>query len=213
MDKEEKDLEQGDSIDETPEEDKTSEENEEKTSDDKEEEEKDKEEKDETKAEIAQKKHWREKYKSLKQEFDELKTSLTKEIKKDENISADDAEKKAQAYIDGRIEEILKKREARKEEEKRQKTSAFEEELDEVIEDNPDFTDKQILDVCEKLEITPKVAIKVLQLNKTADKKKPNMPSPKQASSDVKVKEEERKTSGDFWKVTDRLLKKIGKEG
>lgn len=147
----------------------------------------------------------------LKRDLNDLKTQLSEKIQAKENISEDDAEKKAQAYIDSRIENILASREKAKKMEEEKNLAKFEEDIDEVLEENIEFTEKQILDLCEEMEVTPKVAARILKKQQESLKKKPSMPSPKLASSETKIKEEEHKPSGNFWDVTDKLLKRIKK--
>lgn len=166
------------------------------------------EEKDEKKSSMfAQKKHWREKAKTFEKELTELKSQLADKIQKKEHVSDDEAERKAQDYIDKRIEMALEKREKDKIEKKVKEMSAFEAELEEVLEDNPDFTDKQILDICEEEDVTPKIAVKLLKRRPDGGKPKPKIPTPKSANPETKIRKEPRVRSGNFWEVTDRLMK------
>lgn len=159
----------------------------------------------------AQKKHWREKYQSLKKDYEELISKKSEALQKQEDITPDEAERKAQEYIDKRIESLLAKREEKKKIVEKKMMTEFESELDEVLEDNPTLNEKDVLDLCEEAEIKPRQAAKIL-LRQPAKKDKPKIPSPKGASPEVKIKTEERKPSGDFWQVTDKLLKKLGAE-
>ena len=155
---------------------------------------------------IAQKKHWREKYNSLKKELEELK------VRKEEKLPTDEAEKKALEYIDSRIKKLLEEKESLRVKEEEKAVEEFSDEVDEALEENPDITEKEILDVTEqflkeKVPVTPKQAVRFIKLSKETKKEKPKMPSPKRASPESK--QEERKPEGNFWSVTEKLIKKI----
>lgn len=206
MDEENK-LEDGDSELETPEEKETPIE---KTEEEPEGESKEepKEEKDKNFSSVlAQKKHWREQAQSFKKELEEMKSQLSEKIQKKENVSDDEAERKAQEYIDKRVEAVIARREQSQKSQEEKKLMEFESELEEVLEENTDLNDKDILDVCEKFKITPKLAANFINFRKTEGKPKPKIPSPKSANPEAKLKKEERVQSGDFWKVTEKLLK------
>lgn len=205
----EKDLADGEPKEETVEE-KTSEKNEEP---------KDEGKKEDKSSAIAQKKHWREKAQNLEKELAELKAQYDdklQKLQKQGNLTDDEAEKKAQEYIDSRINKLLSEKESKRAKEEQKAIEEFDSELEEVLEENPDVTEKEILDLTEeflkqKTPISPKQAIAFLKHSRVPKKEKPNIPTPKRASPETNVKEE-RPTGGDFWKVTERLLKKVRTE-
>lgn len=163
---------------------------------------------------IAQKKHWREKAQILERELAELKAQ-----KDEKKVPDDEAERKAQQYIDDRIEKILEKKATLKVREDEKAIAEFNEDLEEVLEENPDITEKEILDVTEqflkeKVPVTPKQAVRFIKLSKEPKKEKPKMPSPQRGSAEAKEKVEVKpEEKGNFWAVTDKLLKKIKTEG
>ena len=138
-----------------------------------------------------QKKKLRERALAAETHAEELENRLKqleeKEKDTETSTSATDDEKAAREYI--RKEIIAVKEEEKKKEKIRQEQISrnFDKELEEVLDSNDDFSEKQILDICEEDEVTPKQAAKILKrLVKDKGSKKPNMPEPKRGSAEPK---------------------------
>ena len=132
---------------------------------------------------VIQKQKYREQLREAQARIKEL------EGKKDDgkNLSEDEKkEKAANEFLVGKIKEVM---EAQKQLDKQSEDAAeeaFQDELDAVLESNTDFTETQILDVCEDLDISPEAALKVLQREeKLKGKPKPKMPKSNKGSGKV----------------------------
>ena len=214
---------QDDSLEETPGEDKTSEKNEENTLDDLpseddldlsgKEELGEKNKKVVDKAEIAQKIKWRGKAKSLETEVTRLIGELKKSQNRvqDEGGNIDEKERAAQQYIKDQAKKVYQElRDLEKQEEERT-VRDFEDKVEEVLEDNPGFTEDELLNVIEELEVDPATAMKVLKRNQEkGSKQKPKMPKNRRASAEVS--KEEVKKPGErkgFWQIAQDVRKQI----
>lgn len=169
------------------------------------------EEKDESKNDtaIAQKKHWRdkatkasEKVQTLEKELAELRSMVKK--------PSDDAEAKAQEYIRTQAKAVYEELLKQKELEERKTRQELEEKVSTILEDNPDVSEEELLEVIEDLEVEPSVALKILK-RQTSTKEKPKMPSPKRATAST-----EKETPDDSKKSMTDILKeekaKLGKK-
>lgn len=140
-------------------------------------------------SEIAQKKHWRNKAKEANSKVTELETEL-ETLRAGVKKPTDEKEQAAQEYIRGKAREVFKELQIEQEKAKAKELASFEEEVDSVLEDNPDVSEEELLDTIEELEVDPKTALRILKRDSsTKDKKtKPKMPKPKQGSSQVQGK-------------------------
>lgn len=133
---------------------------------------------------IVQKQKYREQLRKAQERIKEL------ESKKDDGRSLTEDEKKEKAadeYLVKKIRGVLQGLNEEKEKSESAEEEAFQEELDEVLEDNTNFSEDQILDVCEELDISPRAAVKVLKREeKLKGKAKPKMPQSKRGAGDVK---------------------------
>lgn len=201
-------LQDDDSIFEESQEDKTSEEETPENEPDKSKEEKDTEEdEDEGKtksrrSEIAQKKHWREKYQKTSTKVQELEEELEKlkgAVKKPE----DDKERAAQEYIRKQAREVFEDLQKERQKAESNNLDQFETELDSVLEDNPDVTEEEILDIIEEMDVSPTVAMKIFkrESSKQEKTKKPKMPTPKRGSSSQDKDRKPNDSNKSMWEI------------
>ena len=154
---------------------------------DKKTEEKKKSEDDETKSEIFQKRKWREKFLKSQGRIRELELEIARKADQKKETQTEDKELNAQRYI---REQARKEYENILAEQKANEDKAlenFQTNLDSAIEDHPELTEDELLDVCEEYSVEPAVAAKILLKHKEGEtrKKKPSLPKPKQASTEV----------------------------
>lgn len=132
---------------------------------------------------IIQKKKYREALRVANAKIKEL------EGKKDTQGQLTEEQKKelaAKEYLAKTIKEILNTTEKEKAEREAEALEKFEEEIEAVLEEHSDIKEKQIRDVCEELEVSPKQAVKIIQReSKLKGKEKPKMPQPKRARTEV----------------------------
>jgi hypothetical protein len=141
---------------------------------------------DDKKSHIRQKRKYREKLLKAQEKIRELESGRADKVAAKQPINQDDKELAAQKYIRDQAraeyEAILAEEKAKEEE----AVEKFEAALEDVLEENPDYTEKQVLDIVEDYEVSPEVAIKILKkTSETSAKKKPKMPSSKRASESV----------------------------
>jgi hypothetical protein len=166
------------------------------------------------KSEIAQKIKYREKWKDASTKVSNLEAELAKLKQMDKDIGgkpADDAEARAQKYIRDQAkavyEDLLNARKADEEKVTRQ----FEEKVEEILDENPDITEKELLDAIEDFEVEPKVALKILRKS-SVKKEKPKMPQAKRASADGESdKEKPNDASKSMWQVAREEIAKLKK--
>lgn len=132
---------------------------------------------------IIQKQKYREQLRDARAKIAEL------EGKKADGRSLSEEEKKEQAaneFLVTKIKEVLggiKEEEAKANESEEE---AFQEELDDVLESDDNFTEEQLLDVCEEYDVPPKTALKILKdREKYKGKPKPVMPKSNKGSGKV----------------------------
>ena len=143
------------------------------------------------KSEIAQKIKWRTKAQKLQIEIDELKGKPNPTAKDEKEI--DDKEKQARDFIRKMIREETEALTKEQRETEERELDAFEEEVDTILEDNPDIKKGRLLDVIEEFEVEPKVALKIIKRWEEEgftpnSKPKPKMPAPKRSSPNAPVK-------------------------
>ena len=134
---------------------------------------------------IAQKKHWRDKFRKSSAKVTELESDLEKlrgAVKK----PADDKEAAAQEYIRNQARNVYEELQKVREKEEAQQLASFEEEVDSVLEDNPDVSEEELLDTIEELEVDPATALRIIKRQAKDQGKKPKMPKSKRASTQVK---------------------------
>lgn len=138
------------------------------------------------KSAIAQKKYWREKAKTAEakaSKVEKLETELA-ELRNAVKKPEDDKEAAAQKYIREQAksvyQELLKEREKQDAEEQKE----FRDTINDLLEDNPDVSEEELLETIEEYEVTPKVALKILQRSAEKTTKKPKMPQQRKAGGD-----------------------------
>ncbi len=160
---------------------------------------------------VFQKRKYREKLNLALKEIEQLKAKkdtpagLTEEEKKEKN---------AKEYLAKTIKEIIKESQDEVSKKEADEQDALEEELDSVLEEHTDFTEKQILEVCEELGVSPRQAVKALERErKLGGKPKPKMPQPKRG--DGSVKDDAKKDDGKplTLESANRKIKELIKKG
>ena len=191
------------------EEDKTSEEDKPEENED---EDKDKDKPD--RSDIAQKIKYREKYQKASSKVSELEAELSKLKGMDKDIGkkpADDAEARAQQYIREQAKEVFEQLQSARKSDEEKVTRQFEEKVEEILDDNPDISEKDLLDAIEEYEVEPKIALKILRKS-SVKKEKPKMPQSKRASTEgepEKGKADDSKKT--MWQILQEEAKKLKK--
>lgn len=137
-------------------------------------------------SEIAQKIKYREQLKETRAELEKANdriAELESRIGTTSERPNDEKELAAQKYIRDlahkEAEAIFVEREKKEKDEVR----AFEESVDEVLEDNPELSKDKLLEVIEEFDVSPEMAVKILQkFEEKSSDKKPKMPSSKRGS-------------------------------
>jgi hypothetical protein len=158
---------------------------------------------------VYQKERWRDRAKEAEIKVEQLSTQITQllEANKGHTPPDDATEKAAQDYIDKRIDSLLIKREEAKKNQERIKVKEFENELEEILEEYPDFTEKQIMDICEEDDVKPRHAARILKRLEdiqSKSKPKPKMPLPKRGATEISTPKSEDKKGGgkkDLWEI------------
>jgi len=164
------------------------------------------------KSAIAQKKYWREKAKNASTKVQELEDELTK-LKGAVKKPDDDKERAAQDYIRQQARETYKELQLEKAKEEAKELATFEDQVQTLLDDNPDVAEDELLDTIEEYEVEPKTALRILQKqNKDPKEKKPNMPKAKRASASDEDKAKPDDSKKSMWDILkeekDKLLKK-----
>jgi hypothetical protein len=136
-------------------------------------------------SEVAQKIRYRDKFQKAQDRIRELETKLTAKEQRGETTQVEEKELAAQRYIRQQAREeyeALKMEEAAKNEAKLEK---FQDQLDDVMDANPDLTESQLLDICEEFEVEPAVAAKILKRVGQPKAKRSPLPSSKRASAEI----------------------------
>ena len=133
-------------------------------------------------SEVAQKIKYREKFQTAQARIDELEKQIQSSQKKGTPDADNEKELAAQRYIRNQALEAIKDYEQQKKADEDKALKKFQDQLDEVLEDNPDFTEQQLLDICEEFEVEPKIAIKILKKTSEQKTKKPSLPSSRRGS-------------------------------
>ncbi len=163
-------------------------------------------------SEIAQKIKYREKYLASQKRIRELEEENSKKTVPSADDEDDKKEKAARDYIKkvSREEhlELLKERERKNELD----VLEFNEELEIVLEENPDWTEEQIVDICEECKVSPKIAANIqkkLDKDKESKIKKPKLPDSKRGTGEIieKKKDDSKKSIWDIANDIKRSLK------
>ena len=136
-------------------------------------------------SEIAQKKHWREKAQKSSSKVTQLETELA-ELKKAVKKPDDDKEAAAQDYIRNQARQVFEELQKEKAKDEAKQLAEFEEKVEAILDDNPDISEEELLEVVEEFEVTPAVALKILKKNSENKSKKPKMPKARGASPESK---------------------------
>ena len=161
-------------------------------------------------SEVIQKAKWRDralkaegalgKVETLQAELEQLRSL----VKKPEN----DQEAKAQEYIREQARNVFKELQETKQKEEAKTTREFEDKVAAVIEENPDVSEEELLEVIEDLELEPEVALKVLR-RQTPKKDKPKMPTAKRGSSESPSAEKRDDSKKTMWQILQEEVKAV----
>ena len=159
-------------------------------------------------SEIAQKIKYREKYNSERSKRETLETELVR-LRDAVKKPTDDQEAKAQEYIREQARKVYEELQNSKQKEEEKRTEAFESEIEELLEANPDISETELLDVIEEYEVEPKTALKILQKQENKAKK-PKMPVAKRGASET-VTQKSDDSGKTMWDILKEETSKIGK--
>ena len=160
---------------------------------------------------IAQKKYWRDKYQKEAEKSSKVETleeelrSLKDAVKKPD----DEAERKAQDYIRSQARAVYDELQKEKEKKEAQELQQFEGKVESILDENPDFSEEELLDTIEEYEVEPEVALKILKKQQGSPKeKKPRMPLARRASpEESKDKPDDSKKS--MWEILKEETAKV----
>lgn len=163
-------------------------------------------------SEIAQKKHWREKAKQSSAKVQTLEEELAKlrdAVKKPD----DEKEAAAQEYIRNQAREVYKQLQLEKAKDEAKELAAFEDQVEEILADNPDIAEEELLDTIEEYDISPQTALRILQRqSKDPKEKKPKMPTPRRAAPSADEGKKVDDSNKSMWQILkeekEKLLKK-----
>lgn len=159
-------------------------------------------------SEVAQKIKYREKAKDWQRKYEDLEAKMREsDTRVERKGELDDKEKAARAFIRNEARQVLEEVRKAEKEEQAQKEREFKDTIDEIVEDNPEVTEQEILDIIEEFEVTPETALKIL-LREKKDKPKPRMPKPKQQGSDKKEDKPDDKGK-DMWQIAKEVKEKL----
>lgn len=136
-------------------------------------------------SEIAQKIKWRDKAKANETRAQTLENELA-DLRELVKKPSDDQEAKAQEYIRAQAREVYQELQRTQKDSKEQKTARFKSEIDDLLEENPDVSEEELLDVIEELDVEPSVALKILKRGSSSKKEKPHLPKSGRASPEAK---------------------------
>lgn len=159
---------------------------------------------------IFQKKRYRELYKESQARVKELE----QQVKGGNPLSPEEEkEKAAEEFLSTKIRDILQKLDEEKQIAKRQQTEAFQTELEEVLDENQNFTEEQILSVTEELGVSPRQAIKVIERERKLTKReKPTVPKERRAAvKATNQSTEEKKKPSSLDAVNRRIKDMLGR--
>lgn len=164
----------------------------------------------ERRSEIAQKKHWRGKAQEASSKVEKLEEEL-RNLKEAVKKPDDDQERKAQDYIRSQAKAVYDELQKEKEKAEAQELEKFESKVETILDENPDFSEEELLDTIEEYEVEPEVALKILKKQQGAPKdKKPRMPQARRASPEEETKkpDDSKKSMWDIVKEETAKLRK-----
>ena len=136
-------------------------------------------------SEVAQKIKWREKAKVNETKVQTLEKELA-DLRELVKKPTDDQEAKAQEYIRAQARAVFEElqRATKGEEEKR--TAQFKSEIDDLLEENPDVSEEELLDIIEELDVDPATALRIYKRGSASKKEKPRLPKAGRATPEAK---------------------------
>ena len=163
------------------------------------------------KSAIVQKQKYRDLYKKTDVELQALKQQLAEKDKDKSDTPEKKKEADAKSFLRGLVTEVLKERES----EEAHSQKELEDEMESVLDDNDDLTEKQVTDVMEELGVTPKQALVAIRREQRLTKKaKPDVPRSKRGTGDVDKQDDDkpkkRMTIDEAANEAKRRLKALG---
>jgi hypothetical protein len=165
------------------------------------------------KSEIVQKRKWREKYLRGQETIRRLEDEVRAKKESNQPTVTEEKELAAQKYIRDQArqayEEIQSETMAREE----KTLEAFQDKLDAVLDEYPDFTEDQVLEACEEYDVEPAIAAKILK-KQSETKTKPKNPAARKASTGGQPEEKQKSKAKDMYGLAAEIKKQFfpGKE-
>src|SRR3990167_7650953 len=110
------------------------------------------------KSEIVQKRKWREKYLKSQERIRALETQVEEKKQSKQSTDIEDKELAAQRYIREMARKEYEAIQAETKAKEEKILEDFQDKLDTILEEYPDFTEDQILEACEEYDVEPKIA-------------------------------------------------------
>lgn len=162
---------------------------------------------DKSKSAIHQKRKFRDLYKKTDAELKKVQAQLA-ERASDKGGEEGKKERDARNYLKGLIGEILDERDTTRSSKEVAEQEALDEELEGLLEDNEDLTEKKILEVVEELGISPTAAVKQIRREeKLVKKDKPNLPRSKRGGGEAESGGKDKKKSPTTLEEASRMAK------
>ena len=160
---------------------------------------------------LAQKKKWREKFLGTQDKIRELETKIQTLDNRGQPTEDTQKELAAQKYIRDMARKEIEAYQKEKEEREKQIEESFKEALDDAR-TGTEFTEEEVMDICEEYKVEPDVAVKILKRNAEEKPKKPKMPKPKAASPEVKEETSSEKDKGkSLYQIAQEIKKSLSR--
>ena len=161
---------------------------------------------------VFQKAKYRERFKAEREarrqtesKIEKLETELSELKKKPEDAN----QRAALDLIRKEAREVAEELFASRDKSEKKALAEFEEELDSVLEENPDLSEERLLEIVEDLEVTPKIAARILK-RETKKPTKPKLPTPKRGSGETKDRADTSKDKGkSMFQIANEEIKKL----
>lgn len=160
-----------------------------------------------TRSDIAQKIKWRDRAQKEAEKVEKLQKeleTLSSQVKK----PTTDEESRAQEYIRTQAQTVFKELMAARAKEEETKSKHLEDEIELLLDDNPEVSEAQLLSAMKEYEVEPKVALRIIKKSETIKGTKPNMPKSKRATAEKKA---EQKDDGkkSMWEIAKEEIAKV----
>lgn len=149
---------------------------------------------------LVQKKIWRERAQKAEKDVDELRADLV-ELKALVAKPSSEQEQRAQEYIREQARRVFDELKAAEKRAEDEVISELETKVAAVLEENPDVSEEELMEVMEEEEVSPEVALKFLRYGVSKKDKKPKMPKPKQGSASLEDGKKPDDKGKSFWEI------------